>query len=142
MYSIDIIRSCINLYINLKKNGIVGIDRIKYIKNVFNIHINTLYIWINKYFNKESKTFDFSSYKTNFKYNNLKITESIERFIINSIDSNNNFNIKKIKNNIHKKFNVYLSKSSIYHVLHKNNLSYKKIIVKNIPYDDIKIKEL
>jgi len=32
-----------------------------------------------------------------------------------------------------------LSKSSIYHILHKNNLTYKKLYVKNIPYDNDKI---
>ena len=32
-----------------------------------------------------------------------------------------------------------MSKSSIYHILHKNNLTYKKLYVKNIPYDNDKI---
>ena len=43
MYSIDIIRSSINLYIKLKNENIIGKERIKFIKSVFNIHINTLY---------------------------------------------------------------------------------------------------
>jgi len=72
------------------------------------VHINTLYNWINKYYNSETNTFDFSQFKTNFKYNNTKITNNIEIFIINSIDSNNNFNIKKIKKNIKIKFNLIL----------------------------------
>jgi transposase len=137
MYSIDIIKCSINLYYKLKKNNIIGKDRIKYIEDTFSIHINTLYNWINKYYNLQNNTFNFSSYKTNFKYNNLKITSNIETFILNSIDSNNNFNIKNIKHNIQNKFNITLSKASIYHVLHKNNLTYNKnIYVKNIPYDD------
>ena len=44
--------------------------------------------------------------------------------------------IKKIKTNIKNKFNVILSKSSIYHILHKNNLTYKKIYIKNNPYNE------
>jgi len=134
MYSIDIIKSSIILYFNLKINKIIGKKRINIIENTFNIHINTLYNWIKLYYNKLTSIFDFTSYKTNFKYNNLKITYNIEYFIINSIDSNNNFNIKKIKYNIKQKFNIILSKSSIYYILHKNNLTYKKIYVKNNPY--------
>lgn len=142
MYSIDVIKSSINLYFKLKKDNIIGKNRIKYIENVFNIHINTLYKWIKKYYDVESDTFNFDGYKTNYKYNNTKINELIEKFILNSIDNNNNFNIKKIKINIKNKFNTSLSKSSIYHVLHKNNLTYKKLCIKNIPYDDDKIKNL
>lgn len=142
MYSIDIIKSCINLYIKLKNDNIIGIKRIKYIKDTFNVHINTVYNWINKYYNSNTNCFNFDTYKTNFKYNNIKITPCIETFIINSIDKNNNFNIKKIKLSIKTKFNIQISKSCIYHVLHKNNLTYKKIYVKNIPYDEDKIKNL
>ena len=143
MYSIDIIKSSINLYFKLKKDGIVGKKRINYIQDTFNIHINTLYNWINTYFNFDTYTFNFDTYKTNFKYNNKKITDKIEIFIINSIDNKNfNFNIKKIKNNIYNKFNISLSKSSIYHILHKNNLTYKNIIIKNIPIDNDKLINL
>ena len=97
MYSIAIIKSSINLYFKLKKDNIIGKKRIKYIEQPFNIHINILYKWINKYYNSETDSFNFSQYKTSFKYNNTKITNDIETFIINSIDANNNFNIKKIK---------------------------------------------
>lgn len=142
MYSIDIIKSCINLYIKLKKDNVVGKKRINYIKSIFNVHINTLYNWIDRYYNKHNNSFDFYTYKTKFKYNNTKITIDIEKFIICSIDSNNNFNIKKIKINIKHKFNILLSKSTIYFVLHKHNFTYKKLTVKNIPYNDDKIKEL
>ena len=88
MYSISIIKSAINLYFKLKKDNIVGKNRINYIQQTFNIHINTLYNWINKYYNINNETFDFSTYKTNFKYNNVKITSHIENFVLNSIDNN------------------------------------------------------
>jgi len=142
MYSIDIIKSSINLYFNLKKNNIIGKNRISYIQNTFNIHINTLYNWIKLYYDINNNTFNFSNYKTSFKYKNKKINSCIENFILNSIDKNNNFNIKKIKNEIKSKFNVSLSKSSIYFVLHKNNLTYKKLYVKNIPTNDDQINIL
>lgn len=68
-----------------------------------------------------------------YKYNNIKINYDIEQFIINSIDSNKNFNIKKIKKSINEKFNILLSKSTIYNVLHKHKLTYKKITIKTNP---------
>ena len=141
MYSIDIIKASINLYYKLEQQSIIGIKRNNIITNVFNIHVNTLYNWINKYYNKHTNSYSFTNYNTNFKYNNSKVTIDIEQFIIKSIDANNNFNIKLIKLNIKNKFNVYLSKSTIYFVLHKNKLTYKKLIVKNIPYDDVKLND-
>ena len=68
MYSIAIIKSSINLYFKLKKDNIIGKKRIKYIEQTFNIHINTLYKWIDKYYNSETDSFNFNQYKTNFYY--------------------------------------------------------------------------
>ena len=142
MYSIETIKSCIKLYYQLANNKIIGQNREKIIKNVFNIHMNTLYNWIKLYYNKITKTFDFSTFKTKFKYNNTKITAEIEYFIINSLDLNNRFNIKKIKHNIFNNFKIKISKPTIYHVIHKHNFTFKNTTVKNIPYDDDKINEM
>jgi hypothetical protein len=62
MYSIEIIKSCINLYLKLEKDNIIGKKRIKYIKDTFNIHINTVYNWIRKYFDFNNYIFNFSNY--------------------------------------------------------------------------------
>jgi len=59
--------------LSLKDDDILGKKRIKYIQTTFNIHINTLYNWINKYFDFNTKTFNFDTFKTKFKYNNKKI---------------------------------------------------------------------
>jgi transposase len=128
MYSIDIIKSSIKLYFKLEQQNIIGKERIKIINSTFDLHINTLYRWINIYYNYYNNTFSFNQYNTHFKYNNIKINYEIEQFIINSIDSNNNFNIKIIKKNIKNKYNILLSKPTIYNVLHKNNLTY--IVIK------------
>ena len=133
MYSIDIIKSSIKLYFKLEQQNIIGKERIKIINSTFDLHINTLYRWINTYYNYYNNIFSFNQYNTHFKYNNIKINYEIEQFIINSIDSNYNFNIKIIKKNIKNKYNILLSKSAIYNVLHKNNLTYKKIIIKTNP---------
>ena len=131
MYSIDIIKSAIKLYFRLEKQNIIGKDRIKIINSTFDLHINTLYRWIKLYYN--DGTFLFDQYKTHFSYNNVKINYEIEQFIIKSIDINNNFSIKNIKKNIKNKYIISLSKSTIYNVLHKHNLTYKKIKIKTNP---------
>ena len=99
------------------KNIIFIKKRIKYIESTFNIHINTLYNWINKFYNKLNNIFSFDNFKSNFKYNNLKITSIIENLILTSIDKNNNFKIKKIKNSI-KKINLMLLYLNFFILLH------------------------
>ena len=86
MYSIDIIKASINLYYKLEQQSIIGIKRNNIITNVFNIHINTLYNWINKYYNKNTNSYSFTNYNTNFKYNNSKATIKL-RFISLTISS-------------------------------------------------------
>lgn len=60
---------------------------------------------------------------------------------IEIINNNNNLNIKKIRNNILKKFDVSLYKSSVYLILHKNSLIFKNTVVKNILIEDDKLLE-
>ena len=67
MYSIDIIKSSINLYFKLKDDDILGKKRIKYIQTTCNIHINALYNWINRYYDLNTQTFNFDTFKTKFK---------------------------------------------------------------------------
>lgn len=136
MYNIDIIKSAINIFKELSKKNIKGYKKINFIKNTLGCHINSIYNWINKFKNLHLNTFNKS------KYNNVKVTDEIEIFILNSITKFNTFNIKKIKSNIKKKFNIILSRTTIYNVLHKNNLTYKKTKVKTIPYTNEKLKEL
>ena len=68
------------------------------------------------------------------KYNNIKITPDIEKFIINKINNNNIITTKKIKFLIFENFNIKLSKTSIYFILHKNNISFKKTKIITNPY--------
>lgn len=136
MYSIDTIKNTIKLFYQLKKNNFKGYKLNNFIKNSIGCHITTVYNWINQYGDLNFNNFNKS------KFNNNKITEEIETFILNSISNFNTFNIKKIKKNINNIFNVSLSKQSIYNILHKNNLTYKQTKVKNMPYSDDKLKKL
>ena len=138
MYSIDIIKNTLKLFYELKKNNFKGYKLHNFIKKISGCHITTVYNWINLY-----KDFDFSNYNKP-KHNNIKITDEIEKFILNSISKFNTplSNIKNIKKNINKNYNIYVSKQTIYNIFYKNNLTYKQLKVKNMPYSDDKLIEL
>lgn len=127
MYSLDIIKSALIVYKNLTELNIKGLRKKQFISSTFNIHINTFYNWLKLYTN------NFNYYNSKKKYNNRKVTKDIEKFVIQSMDNNNNFNINKIKSDIIKKFNITLSKKTIYFILHNNNLTYKRLKVKVVP---------
>ena len=91
IYSFEIINSAIKNYKLLGKNNIISTKRIKIINDTFDIHTNTLYRWLKKYSDKNL------DYNIKSKYNNKKITDEMELFIINSKSINNTFNIKNIK---------------------------------------------
>ena len=90
MYSIDTIKNTIKLFYQLKKNNFKGYKLINFIKNSIGCHITTVYNWISQYGDLNFNNFNKS------KFNNNKITEEIEKFILSSISNFNTFNIKKI----------------------------------------------
>ena len=132
MYSNYTKNSVINIYNELKNYNIIGQRRKDFITTTFNIHINSVYNWINtRYAVKNLRK----------KYKNIKITSTIEHFILNSINNNPIINIKTIKKNILMNFNISLSISSIYYVIKNNNLTYKKTHVITNPYSIVEQKE-
>ena len=132
MYSNYTKNSVINIYNELKNYNIIGQRRKDFITTTFNIHINSVYNWINtRYAVKNLRK----------KYKNIKITSTIEHFILNSINNNPIINIKTIKKNILMNFNISLSVSSIYYVIKNNNLTYKKTHVITNPYSIVEQKE-
>ena len=132
MYSNYTKNSIINIYNELKNYNIIGQKRKDFITTIFNVHINSVYNWINtRYAVKNLRK----------KYENIKITSTIEHFILNSINNNPIINIKTIKKNILMNFNILLSVSSIYYVIKNNNLTYKKTHVITNPYSIVEQKE-
>ena len=165
MYNNTIKLNVMTMYYSLKLNNIIGNKRINMICEIFNIHIHTLYYWLKIYIKHDSdlllfiKNINFNSFhllrnkikfnieqfhKNNLvylKYKNTKVTNVIETFIINSITNNVKLSVKNIRINVFNKFNVKLFKGSIYIIFHKNNLTFKKLIVKTNPYSVIKQNE-
>jgi hypothetical protein len=119
MYDIKLRDICINVYNQLIKYNIKGIERKKFIYNAFDLHINSLYNWIKK---------DNYGNKIN-KYKNHKIDCVIENYIVNIF--NNETNIKNIKKLIKNNFNVILSYKDILCVMKSNNLKTPKKIIKD-----------
>ena len=63
-------------------------QRKDFITKTFKDHINSVYNWINKQYEVK---------KLRKKYENIKITDTIECFILNSLNNNPVINIKTIK---------------------------------------------
>ena len=152
MYSEQIKKILVNIYLQYGENGIIGIIRINLIKKImFNLgyvkfHINSLYNWI-KYYKKTNTVIKC-------KYYNYKVTPEIELFIIEHIKMNSLAKIKNIRMHIKKKFNVELSKATISTIYKKNNIKsngkyckvtseIKSYIIKNIKLNPLtKIKKM
>ena len=105
MFDKNIRQICINVYNQLSKYNIKGIEKKQFITNTFNLHINSLYNWIKK----DTKV-------NNNKYLNIKIDFIVEKFVIDYF--NNKIKIYKIKKNIKDKLNVSLSYKDILCILH------------------------
>lgn len=132
MYSDFTKNSIINIYNELKNYNIIGQKRKDFITKTFKVHINSVYNWINTQYEVKN---------LRKKYKNIKITNTIEHFILNSINENPIINTKTIKKNILKNFNLSLSISSIYYVIKNNNLTYKKTNIITNPYSIEEQKE-
>ena len=83
MFDKNIRQICINVYNQLSKYNIKGIEKKQFITNTFNLHINSLYNWIKK----DTKI-------NNNKYLNIKIDFIVEKFVIDYF--NNKIKIYKI----------------------------------------------
>jgi hypothetical protein len=68
------------------------------------------------------------------KSNNIKITNEIEKFIIEQIKNNSSMVANDIKNLIFKKFNLNISLPTIYNIFKKNNYTYKRTKININPY--------
>ena len=84
MFDKNIRQICINVYNQLSKYNIKGIEKKQFITNTFDLHINSLYNWIKK----DTKIED------NNKFLNTKIDFIIENFVIDYF--NKKFKIDKI----------------------------------------------
>jgi transposase len=92
---------------------------------IFKISSDTFYKWI-----KEEQNNKFGS-----KTRKPKINYNIEKYIIKYVTTRINFKCPKLIRIINTKFNIKISKSSIYNILKKHKIKKKKIIIKQILSD-------
>jgi hypothetical protein len=127
MFDKNFKKTCIRCYNELNKYSIKGQEKKDFITNIFNIHINSLYNWLNEnnYINDNDNDNDINYDLNNNYINDSKITIPIEKYIIQMYkDKNKKFKI--IKKKIKEKFNISLSYKDVLFVFKKNNLLTKK----------------
>lgn len=115
--SIDFKKHIIKLY----NSNIFSINTILKLANISN---GTLYNWINKFNN------DKLDRKVTIKKS--KITCKIKCYIFNNIMKQNTLNWRTMIKSIKNTFNIFISKSYLYVIIKKLNLTKKKIRIRNI----------
>lgn len=99
--------------------------KVKEILTIFGISNGTLYNWANLY--RSNNLHEKLPYKKNTKY-----TINIQKYICKYVKSKCNFSYKLLIMNIKRVFKITCSKSKIYDILKKNNMSRKRIKIKTI----------
>ena len=126
-YSKDFVKNTIRLYDNKHtyKMSIITILKCQ------NISRDTLYNWVRK-----SKIQTIQNKKSNNKKKrvNIKYTPKCISFILDYVGKHKQFEIKKIRKAILNKFKFPISSSSIYYILNRNNITYKKTNEDHYPY--------
>ena len=118
-------------YYKYNKNKSIK-EIIKEIIFIFEISQRTFYNW-----NKNIKIEKIGRPKKSYI-----ITKKIEERIIKYYkNANSSQKIKNIIRKIKKEYNISISKSTIYNILHRNNLSYKKVSINKYPYKNNKLKK-
>lgn len=112
----------ISIYNYIKNNKTTSLDNIKkYINNKYNTSFNV-------------KTIGYILKVNDFKTINNKINKDIINFILDTIEKNNVIRAKEIIILIKQNFNKDISNSSIYNVLKKYKITYKKAKLITNPY--------
>ena len=102
------------------------------IAHICNIATSTLYCWIRLYGLHYIANYDISNIRSinGHVYKRLKshskITPECEQYIVAYVLKNNQFKMNKLKKNINKRFLHKISSKSIYSILNKNKITYKK----------------
>jgi len=95
----------------------------KNIKDIFNVSLSTVYNWLPKYITNIKNISDL--YKPTQRIS--KITQEIEKFIVDIMIKNKIERCKTIRKHVMNKFNINLSVKSVCNILRKNNITNKKV---------------
>lgn len=119
----------ISYYLKIKK-----IVKIKSIVTIFNISKSSLYNWLKEY--NLGILFEKKSYTKKSKY-----TDEIRNYIKKYVISHKIFNYKKLISLLKRKFNIEVSKSSLYGILKDLKITCKRMKKKMIYGNKSKLKE-
>ena len=138
MYQIDKILDTISIYKKRVNHGLTITDLL----DILQIARSTLYEWVNKYnsYNIDMRHIISDRILHRLRKTN-KITDDCKKFIVNYVQKNKNFNVKRLVKKITKIFDVYISKGHIYKILKDNDMTYKQVQKNSYPYTKQKFKE-
>lgn len=134
MYDVKFRKCVINYYY---KYIDVSFNIVNDIIDIFSICSSTLYNWIKLY-----KTIGhLIPNQPGRPINCGKINDVITKYIIKRYTVNKKSNMDNLIRSIKRIFDVVIKKSTVYNVLHKNNITYKKITKCHSPFSNKEEKE-
>ncbi|AYV80538.1 MAG: transposase [Harvfovirus sp.] len=101
------------------------------VASILNISKSTLYNWI--CLNQKNPDIFIHVDSELSTPKSLKITTNVQTYICNYVLKNIYFNIKLLIRYVKRNFHVSISRSYIYHILKKNNVTHKRLNKKTIP---------
>lgn len=107
--------------------------QIKYLLEYFNICRYTLYKWI--------KNKDVLQNKKNIKKRKRfgQVTDKMKEYIKEYVNERKQFQIKKLLKSISKKFQISISKQTVYNTLKEAKITNKRIKINHYPYKNEKL---
>ena len=79
------------------------------------------------------------------KYKKNKYTPELEQYIVKYVTAKGKFKIRNLQSTVNKKFNIMLKRNTVYYILRKHNITYKKarkFVIINKREHNKKVKEL
>lgn len=125
MYSLDFVKHTLNIYKNREKLCLLIED----ILNLLNICRRTLYNWINNDIKViKNKRLNWRSSPNNY------ISTDIVDYIKTAVKNNPCFTINELLQNIRKIFSKRIARQTVYNILHRNKITFKRIQIDKYPH--------
>ena len=139
MYPYAKIIDTLTLYNNIRLYHL----KIDDILHLMQIVRSTLYDWKNNYsyLMDDTKSYILAERFAITIRSSRKVTSDIESFIIDYVTKHPNFNMKKLSKKLTIKYFITISKSTIYRILAKNNMTHKKVQKNTYPHKRSRFKK-
>jgi transposase len=102
------------------------------IREIFGVSLQSIYRWVKQFPNLDRKTY--------CRKKQLKLNEELQKYIARRITLKKVWKMNKLLKTIKRKFNCWISRSSIYKCLKKHKITHKRISYRTKKTDETKLQ--